>query len=100
MIFMLFAVAIAVLFFAGSLILLRLGQHLGLRHRKRSGSEGIGGLATVESAMRLTAHIARSPFCGRRRRSRASGFANRRADLDFARYDRRQAARHGFGRIS
>ena len=29
MIFMLSAVAIAVLFFAGSLILLRLGQHLG-----------------------------------------------------------------------
>src|SRR6058998_1503486 len=51
MIFMLFAVAIAVLFFAGSLILLRLGQHLGLRHRKRSGSEGIGGLATVEGAI-------------------------------------------------
>jgi hypothetical protein len=51
MIFMLFAVAIAVLFFAGSLILLRFGQHLGLRHRKRHGSEGIGGLATVEGAI-------------------------------------------------
>jgi len=51
MIFMFFAVAIAVLFFAGSLILLRLGQDLGLRHRKRSGSEGIGGLATVEGAI-------------------------------------------------
>src|SRR5437879_6889171 len=51
MIFMLFALAIADLFFAGSLILLRLGQHLGLRHRKRSGSEGIGGLATVEGAI-------------------------------------------------
>src|SRR4029453_12132860 len=51
MIFMLFAVAIAFLFFVGSLILVRLGQHLGLRHRKRSGSEGIGGLATVEGAI-------------------------------------------------
>jgi len=51
MIFMLFAVAIAVLFFVGSLILLRLGQHLGLQHRKRSGSEGLGGLATVEGAI-------------------------------------------------
>jgi hypothetical protein len=51
MIFMLFAVAISALFFVGSLILLRLGQHLGLRHRKRSGTEGIGGLATVEGAI-------------------------------------------------
>ena len=51
MIFMLFAVAIAALFFVGSLIALRLGQHLGLRHRKRSGGEGIGGLATVEGAI-------------------------------------------------
>jgi len=51
MIFMFFALAIAVLFFAGSLILLRLGQDLGLRHRKWSGSEGIGGLATVEGAI-------------------------------------------------
>jgi hypothetical protein len=51
MIFMLFAVVIAVLFFVGSITLLRLGQYLGLRHRKRSGSEGIGGLATVEGAI-------------------------------------------------
>jgi hypothetical protein len=51
MIFMLFAVAIAALFFVGSLMALRLGQHLGLRHRKRSGGEGIGGLATVEGAI-------------------------------------------------
>src|SRR3981081_4424429 len=48
---MLFDVAIAALFFVGSLIALRLGQHLGLRHRKRSGGEGIGGLATVEGAI-------------------------------------------------
>jgi hypothetical protein len=45
MIFMLFAVAIAALFFVGSLILLRLGQHLGLRYRKRKryrGHRGVG----------------------------------------------------------
>jgi len=51
MIFMLFAVAIAAVFFVGSLILLRLGQHLGLRYRKRNGTEGTGGLATVEGAI-------------------------------------------------
>src|SRR2546430_7680988 len=51
MIFMLFAVAIAALFFVGSLISLRLGQDLGLRYRKRNGTEGTGGLATVESAI-------------------------------------------------
>src|ERR1700751_4160465 len=51
MIFMLFAVAIAALFFVGSLVALRLGQHFGLRHRKRSGGEGIGGLATIEGAI-------------------------------------------------
>ncbi|WP_375764539.1 hypothetical protein ACE10X_21250 [Bradyrhizobium sp. Pha-3] len=51
MIFMLFAAAIAALFFIGSLLLLHLGQQLGQRHRKRNGSEGIGGLATVEGAI-------------------------------------------------
>jgi hypothetical protein len=51
MIFMSFAVAIAAVFFVGSLILLRLGQHLGLRYRKRNGTEGTGGLATVEGAI-------------------------------------------------
>src|ERR1700704_3771763 len=51
MIFMLFAVAIAAVFFVGSLILLRLGRHLGLRYRKRNGTEGTGGLATVEGAI-------------------------------------------------
>jgi len=43
MIFMLFAVGIAVVFFVGSLVALRLGQYLGLRHRKRSGTEGMEG---------------------------------------------------------
>src|SRR6201993_949583 len=51
MIFMLFAVAIAAVFFVGSLMLLRLGRHLGLQYRKRSGTEGTGGLATVEGAI-------------------------------------------------
>src|ERR1700730_19342285 len=51
MIFMLFALAIAALFFVGSIILLNLGQQLGLRYRKRSGTEGTGGLATVEGAI-------------------------------------------------
>ena len=51
MIFMSFAVAIAAVFFVGSLILLRLGQYLGLRYRKRNGTEGTGGLATVEAAI-------------------------------------------------
>ena len=51
MIFMLFAVGIAVVFFVGSLIALRLGQYLGLRHRKRRGAEGLGGLATIEGAI-------------------------------------------------
>ena len=51
MIFMLFAVGIAAIFFVGSLIALRLGQHLGWRHRKRSGTEGMGGLATIEGAI-------------------------------------------------
>ena len=51
MIFMLFALAIAALFFVGSILLLNLGQQLGLRYRKRSGTEGTGGLATVEGAI-------------------------------------------------
>ncbi|WP_441259619.1 hypothetical protein AB7008_23675 [Bradyrhizobium sp. 521_C7_N1_3] len=49
--FLLFAVAIAALFFVGSLILLRLGQRLGFRYRTRSDTEGTGGLATVEGAI-------------------------------------------------
>jgi hypothetical protein len=52
MIFMSFAVTIAAVFFVGSLILLRLGQHLGLRYRKRNRTEGTGGLATVEEGSR------------------------------------------------
>src|SRR3954454_8320330 len=51
MIFMLFAVAIAALFFVGSLISLRLGRQLGLQHSKRNGPEGNAGLATVEGAI-------------------------------------------------
>src|SRR5262245_54565030 len=52
MIFLLFAVAIAALFFVGSLVSLGLGQHLGLRHRKRNGADGgTAGLSTVEGAL-------------------------------------------------
>src|SRR5215470_18677648 len=51
MIFMFFAVGIAAAFFVGSLIALRSGQHLGLRHRKREGANGTAGLATVEGAI-------------------------------------------------
>ena len=51
MIFMFFAVGIAAAFFVGSLIALRSGQYLGLRHRKRDGANGTAGLATVEGAI-------------------------------------------------
>jgi len=51
MIFMLFAVGIAAVFFVSSLAVLRLGRYFGLRHRKRSGTEGLGGLATIEGAI-------------------------------------------------
>jgi hypothetical protein len=51
MIFMLFAVGIAAVFFVCSLIALRLGQNLGVRHRKQEGADGTGGLATVEGAI-------------------------------------------------
>jgi len=51
MIFMLFAVGIAAIFFACSLVCLRLGLDLGLRHRKLNGPEGTAGLATVEGAI-------------------------------------------------
>src|SRR5215469_15615815 len=50
MIFMFFAVGISAAFFVGSLIALRSGQHLGLRHRKQ-GANGTAGLATVEGAI-------------------------------------------------
>jgi hypothetical protein len=51
MIFMPFAVGIAAVFFVSSLAVLRLGRYFGLRHRKRSGTEGLGGLATIEGAI-------------------------------------------------
>ena len=51
MVFMFFAVAIAAVFFIGSLLALRLGYDLGHLHRKRNGPEGSAGLATVESAI-------------------------------------------------
>jgi hypothetical protein len=48
---MFFAVGVAAAFFVGSLIALRFGQYLGLRHRKRDGANGTAGLATVEGAI-------------------------------------------------
>lgn len=44
-----FAVGIAAAFFVGSLILLRVGQYLGVRHRKRNGTNA--GLGAVEGAI-------------------------------------------------
>jgi hypothetical protein len=49
MIFMLFAVG--TLFFVGSLFSLRVGQQLGLLHRKRNSTDAIGALPRVESAI-------------------------------------------------
>ena len=49
--FMFLAAGIAATFFVGSLILLRSGQHLGLRHRKRRGAEGIAGLSAIEGSL-------------------------------------------------
>src|SRR5215831_15577905 len=51
MIFMFLAAAIAALFFVSSLFVLRWGQRLGLRHRKRGGTDGTAGLASVEGAI-------------------------------------------------
>ncbi|WP_050423335.1 hypothetical protein [Bradyrhizobium tropiciagri] len=51
MVFLLFAVAIAALFFVGALLALRLGRHLGSRYRKQNGVDDVGGLATVEGAI-------------------------------------------------
>jgi hypothetical protein len=51
MLFMLFAVGIAGIFFIGSLIALHLGQRLGLHYRKNGEANGIGGLGTVEGAI-------------------------------------------------
>jgi len=51
MIFMFFAAAIAALFFVSSLFVLRWGQRLGLRHRKRGGTDSTAGLASVEGAI-------------------------------------------------
>jgi hypothetical protein len=48
---MFFAVGVAAAFFIGSLVALRFGQYLGLRHRKRDGANGTAGLATVEGAI-------------------------------------------------
>jgi hypothetical protein len=51
MIFMFFTAGIAAAFFVGSLLALRYGQDLGLRHRKQGGANGLAGLATVDGAI-------------------------------------------------
>ena len=52
MIFALFALAIAAVFFASSLILLNYGRHLGLRYLQRQKeTANMAGLATVEGAV-------------------------------------------------
>ncbi|MGV7216216.1 bestrophin-like domain [Bradyrhizobium sp. UFLA05-112] len=51
MIFMFFAVAIAAVFFVGSMISLNFGRRLGLRYRKHTNGESTAGLSTVEGAI-------------------------------------------------
>jgi len=52
MIFALFALAIAAVFFASSLILLNYGRHLGLRYlRQQNEAANMAGLTTVEGAV-------------------------------------------------
>ena len=52
MIFALFALAIAAVFFASSLILLNFGRHLGLRYlQQQKDAANMAGLATVEGAV-------------------------------------------------
>ena len=51
MVFLFFAVGIAVAFFAGALLSLQIGRHLGLRYRRHDAAEGAAGLATVEGAI-------------------------------------------------
>jgi hypothetical protein len=51
MIFALFAVGIAFVFFISSLVLLNYGRHLGLRYLRRQGTDSMAGLPTVEGAV-------------------------------------------------
>jgi len=51
MIFMLFAVGIAAVFFIGALISLNYGRRLGLQYRKHTNGESTAGLAPVEGAI-------------------------------------------------
>jgi hypothetical protein len=49
--FLLFSTGVASLFFAASLISLHCGHSLGLRYRKKEGTDGMVGLSTVEGAI-------------------------------------------------
>jgi hypothetical protein len=51
MFFLLFAAGIAAAFFAGAILSLQIGRHLGLRYREHDATEGMAGLATVEGAI-------------------------------------------------
>jgi hypothetical protein len=51
MMFGLFAISVATIFFGGSLILLNYGRQLGLRYLSQHGGESMTGLPTVEGAV-------------------------------------------------
>jgi cellobiose-specific phosphotransferase system component IIC len=51
MMFALFALAIAAVFFGSSLILLNYGRHLGLRYLQQKDVADMAGLTTVEGAV-------------------------------------------------
>lgn len=51
MIFLFFAVGVAVVFFVGSLLLLHLGRCLGLKYRERGLADAAAGHATVEGSI-------------------------------------------------
>jgi hypothetical protein len=51
MMFLLFSLAIAVAFVAGSLLLMNLGRRLGNRHIARQGGDPMAGLNAIESAV-------------------------------------------------
>jgi hypothetical protein len=51
MTFVLFALGITAAFFAGSLALLNLGRHLGLRYLRKQGAGSMAGLSTIEGAV-------------------------------------------------
>jgi len=51
MVFLLFSLVVAALFFIGSLASLNFGRRLGLRYRAKGGVDGVAGLSTAEGAI-------------------------------------------------